>query len=722
MRRYIAVFSDLDLISDVCLPIVQQNNLFAFRNLNMSKLKNHNDLKTDDESTTGANNHRLSGLSSDKTKDKTTNLPHINSEEFYRTIFEHTATANMILAEDTTVLFVNENFEKMMGYSKEEVENKLPWTKFVVEEDVELMKQRHLQRRTAPASVPTTYEFRGLTKTGEIRHIFLSVDMIPGTANSVASLFDITEHKKSQEAARHSEERFKDMVRLLPETVFETDVDGKITFFNELSFSRFGFTQDDLDRGLYIQDVLAPQEHEYFKTVFQDVVRGQRVELKEMLAQKKDGETFPALVRCAGILINGEPAGIRGFLIDITEKKTLENQLLHAEKLKAIGTLAGGIAHDFNNLLMGILGNLTIMLMHMGGAHPFYDRLKVMEDYVHRGSSLTRQLLGFARGGKYEVRPTDMGKFVIQSAEMFGRTKKDISIQLEIGESLWHVDVDRGQMDQVLLNLFVNAWQAMPDGGNLYISVKNVELSKKEMNALGTSGKRFVKITVSDTGAGMDEKIMSRVFEPFFTTKEQSQNTGMGLASAYGIIRNHGGYIQVESRPGRGTSFIIYLPPSNHKAQDEPQKESRIYKGTETILLIDDEQMIIDVASRILEELGYKVLSATSAKKGIEIFQNSKEIINLVVLDMIMPGISGKEAFDILRQADPSVKVLLSSGFSVDSQAKDIMAAGCRGFIQKPFTMAQLSQKVRQILDGDLPPDNDRLPPPPTAATPPQNH
>ncbi|HPV50259.1 MAG TPA: response regulator, partial [Smithellaceae bacterium] len=285
-----------------------------------------------------------------------------------------------------------------------------------------------------------------------------------------------------------------------------------------------------------------------------------------------------------------------------------------------------------------------------------------------------------------------------------------------------HVDVDRGQMDQVLLNLFVNAWQAMPDGGNLYISVKNVELSKKEMNALGTSGKRFVKITVSDTGAGMDEKIMSRVFEPFFTTKEQSQNTGMGLASAYGIIRNHGGYIQVESRPGRGTSFIIYLPPSNHKAQDEPQKESRIYKGTETILLIDDEQMIIDVASRILEELGYKVLSATSAKKGIEIFQNSKEIINLVVLDMIMPGISGKEAFDILRQADPSVKVLLSSGFSVDSQAKDIMAAGCRGFIQKPFTMAQLSQKVRQILDGDLPPDNDRLPPPPTAATPPQNH
>jgi len=666
----------------------------------MSKQKNHKNLKTDKKSVAETPHQFFAGIPCDEIQNKTTKKTPMNSEEYYRAIFEHTATANMILAEDTTVLFVNENFEKMMGYSKEEVENKMSWTRFVIKEDVEIMKQRHVIRRISPESVPSTYEFRGPTKTGEIRNFFLSVAMIPGTRNSVASLFDITEHKKAQEAVRHSEERFKDMARLLPETVFETDMNGRITFVNELSFTRFGFTQADLEKGLYIQDVLAPQEHEHLQTVIQNVVRGERLALREYLARKKNGTTFPALVRSTGIFKDGEPVGIRGFLIDVSEKKALEDQLLRAQKLEAIGTLAGGIAHDFNNLLMGILGNLSIMLMHMDATHPFYDRLKIMEDYVHRGSNLTRQLLGFARGGKYEVRSTDLGKFVLRSAEMFGRTKKEISIQHKIGSSLWHVDVDRGQMDQVLLNLFVNAWQAMPDGGNLSISVENVELNKKDMAAFGATQKRFVKLTVSDTGIGMDENTKSRIFEPFFSTKERGRNTGMGLASVYGIIKNHGGYVNVESKPGAGTSFMIYLPASDNQAEDELKIDSRIHKGVETVLLIDDEQMIIDVASRMLEELGYKVLSATSGKQGIDIFHNSTEKIELVILDMIMPGLSGKEAFDILRQKNPSVKVLLSSGFSLDNQAKDIMTEGCKGFIQKPFTMAELSRKLREILDN----------------------
>ena len=331
----------------------------------MSKQKNHKNPKTDKKSIAETPHPFFTGIPGDQKQNKTTKLTPMNSEQYYRAIFEHTATANMILAEDTTVLFVNENFEKMMGYSKEEVENKMSWTRFVVKEDVEIMKQRHVMRRISPESVPPTYEFRGPTKKGEIRHFFLSVAMIPGTRNSVASLFDITEHKKAEEAVRQSEERFKDMARLLPETVFETDMNGRITFVNELSFARFGFTPADLEKGLYIQDVLAPQEHEHLQTVIRDVVRGERLALREYLAQKKDGTTFPALVRSTGIFKDGEPVGIRGFLIDVSEKKALEDQLLRAQKLEAIGTLAGGIAHDFNNLLMGILGNLSIMLMHM---------------------------------------------------------------------------------------------------------------------------------------------------------------------------------------------------------------------------------------------------------------------------------------------------------------------------------------------------------------------
>jgi len=322
-----------------------------------------------------------------------------------------------------------------------------------------------------------------------------------------------------------------------------------------------------------------------------------------------------------------------------------------------------------------------------------------MEEYVQRGSDLTRQLLGFARGGKYEVRTTNLGKFAIRSAEVFGRTRKEISIHHRKTEDLWYVDVDRGQMDQVLLNLFVNAWQAMPGGGNLYIAVENTELNEEDVASFGVKAGRFVKLTVTDTGIGMDKATQSRIFEPFFSTKERGRGTGLGLASVYGIIKNHCGFIKVESKEGAGTSFIIYLPASDKKAEEELLRENQPDQGRETILLIDDEAMIVDVGTQMLEGLGYKVLTAGGGRQGVDIFERNKDIIDLVILDMIMPDLSGKETFEALQHRDPSVKVLLSSGYSLDSQAKDIMTEGCKGFIQKPFTMTELSRKIREIIE-----------------------
>jgi len=623
------------------------------------------------------------------------------NEEQYRTIFEHTASANMILAPDTTVLLVNSNFEKIMGYSKQEIENKMSWTRFVVHEDLEAMEERHRVRRLDPESVPNTYEFRGPTKSGEIRNFFISVAMIPGTQNSVASLFDITDRKKAEDALRQSEERFRDLARDLPETVFEADASGKLTFVNESSLDRFGYTRNDIETGLNILDVLAPQHRERAGANFQKVIRGEDLGLSEYLVRKKDGTIFPVLIHGTRILKNGKPAGSRGFLVDISEKKAMEDQLLRAQKLEAIGTLAGGIAHDFNNLLMGILGNLSLMSMQMDETHPFHDRLMNMEEYVQRGSDLTRQLLGFARGGKYEVRTTNLGKFVLKSAEMFGRARKEISIHHQTTNGLWYVDVDRGQMDQVLLNLFVNAWQAMPGGGNLFISVENVELTKEDVASFGVKAGRFVKLTVTDTGVGMDEATQSRIFEPFFSTKERGRGTGLGLASVYGIIKNHGGLVGVESEKGVGTSLMIYLPASDKKAEDERRKENRLHQGKETILLIDDEEMIVDVGTQMLEGLGYKVFSAAGGREGIAVFGRNPEKVDLVILDMIMPDIGGKETFEALQHQDPSVKVLLSSGYSMDSQAKDMMVAGCKGFIQKPFTMVELSRKLREIIENN---------------------
>jgi len=622
------------------------------------------------------------------------------SEERYRTIFESTATANILIAEDTTILLANSNFEKLTGYSRKEVENKMSWTRFVVPEDLSRMIELHKARRVDPGAVPAAYEFRGIIRSGEIRNLFMSVAMIPGTRESVASLIDLTDRTKAEEALRQSEERFRDMARLLPETVFEADIEGRFTFVNDISLERFGYTRDEMEKGLTVLDVMASQDHERILANYQRVISGERLGLSEYTALKKDGTTFPALVHTTPIYRDGRPAGLRGFLIDMSEKKAMEDQLLRAQKMEAIGTLAGGIAHDFNNLLMGILGNVSLMLMHFDESHPFHERLKSMEEYVQRGSDLTKQLLGFARGGKYEVRATDLGAFVRRSAEMFGRTKKEIRIHHKASEGLWTVEIDRGQMEQVLLNLFVNAWQAMPGGGDLYLSVENTELAEEELLPYHLRKGRFVKLTVTDTGIGMDEATRERIFEPFFSTKERGRGTGLGLASVYGIVKNHGGFIVVESEIDIGTSFTIFLPASDKQVEGEDRKDSRIHKGKETVLLIDDEEMILEVGTRMLEGLGYRVLTASGGRQGLKVYEQNRDSIDLVILDMIMPDLGGKETFDAMRRQSPSVKVLLSSGYSLDGQAKEILESGCRGFIQKPFSMADLSKKMREILEG----------------------
>ncbi|MEN6467960.1 MAG: PAS domain S-box protein [Smithella sp.] len=623
----------------------------------------------------------------------------LRSEERYRTIFEYTGNATILIAEDTTILLANSNFAQLTGYKREEIEGKMSWTVFIVPEDLAGMKQYHFQRRESKDSVPNSYEFRLRSRTGEIRMIFLTVALVPGTKESVASCMDITDREQSMEALIQSEERFRDMASLLPETVFETDMSGRLTFVNETSFERFGYTGEDFAKGLNFMDVIAPQEHERALANFRKIALGERLGLSEYLVKTKDGTTFPAMIHSTRIFKGGQTVGSRGFLVDISEKKVMEEQLLRAQKMEAIGTLAGGIAHDFNNLLMGILGNLSMLLMHLDETHPFYERLKTMEEYVQRGSNLTRQLLGFARGGKYEVRTTHLGKFALRSADVFGRTKKDIAIHHKTTDDLWHVDVDRGQMDQVLLNLFVNAWQAMPSGGSLFIALENVELSASNVAAFNVRPGKFVKLTVTDTGIGMDEHTKSHIFEPFFSTKERGHGTGLGLASVYGIIKNHGGFIQVESEKGGGTSFIIHLPASEKKMETEWVKDNKLYKGRETILLIDDEDMMVDVGTQMLKGLGYKVLTATGGRQGIAVFESNQEQIDLVILDMIMPDLSGKETFEALVKLKPSIKALLSSGYSQDGQAKDIMDLGCQGFIQKPFTMTELSRKIRDILE-----------------------
>jgi CheY-like chemotaxis protein len=347
---------------------------------------------------------------------------------------------------------------------------------------------------------------------------------------------------------------------------------------------------------------------------------------------------------------------------------------------------------------MGIQGYASLSLMNLDSSHPNYEMLKMIQDQVQSGADLTRQLLGFARGGRYEIKPTDMNKTIEKTSAMFGRAKKEISIHLKKDEKLWSVEVDRSQMEQVFVNLFVNAWQAMPGGGNIYLETENIILSDVQAQSNSVSPGKFVKITVRDSGTGMDEKTMARIFDPFFTTKELGRGTGLGLATVKGIINGHKGIINVESEPGRGTAFTIYLPASEKEVAAEKSEKMEIIRGTETILLVDDEKMVLGVNKKILEFIGYKVFTAGSGQDAISVFKEKKSGIDLVIMDMIMPGISGTDLIDQIRDVRSDIRILLTSGYSISGEAQKIIDHGCSGFLQKPFQIEQLSRKIRDIL------------------------
>ena len=369
--------------------------------------------------------------------------------------------------------------------------------------------------------------------------------------------------------------------------------------------------------------------------------------------------------------------------------------------MEAVGTLAGGIAHDFNNLLMGIQGYASLILLKTDPKHPHYMNLNSIEQLVQNGADLTKQLLGFARDGKYDVKSTNMNEIARDTIRMFGRTKKEISIYEEYEEAIWPVEVDQGQLQQVLLNIFVNAGQAMIGGGDLTLVTKNVILGAQDAKVFGLPPARYMRTSVSDTGVGIDEGTRQRIFEPFFTTKEFGHGTGLGLASAYGIIQNHQGTIAVDSQVDEGTTFHIYLPASEKGIKDEKPFFEYDHNGPQTVLLVDDEDYILKVGSQILQKLGYTVLTAASGKEALEIYTANRYKIDIVVLDMIMPGMGGGQIYDSIKALKLDVKVLLSSGYSIMGEASAILNRGCQGFIQKPFTMKSFSEKLREILDGE---------------------
>ncbi|MGD2030197.1 MAG: response regulator [Desulfobacterales bacterium] len=510
---------------------------------------------------------------------------------------------------------------------------------------------------------------------------------------------NVTESKKSEGALEQCEEKYRRILETIPDPVVLFDIGCKVEYFNPAFTCVFGWTLNECF-GKSINVFVFEDAWPEIKIMRDSLMAGKSFSGIETRCYTKEGNIIH--VNISGAVYRdgkGRPRGSTVTIRDISEQKKLERQLLQIQKMEAIGTLAGGIAHDFNNLLMGIQGRTDLMYLEIGPHHPHVKHLKGIEDCIKNSVKLTEQLLGFARGGKYDVKPTDMNEIIGKSADRFGRIKKEVSIHLKCESDIWPVEVDQKQIEQVLLNLYVNAWQAMPGGGDLYIRTENVVVDENRKSPYQSESGKYIQISLTDTGVGMDKITRERIFDPFFTTKRMDRGAGLGLAAVYGIIKNHGGSIDVYSEKDMGTTFKIYLPVS----EKEPVKEKNVYKkvlkGTEKILFIDDEDIIIQVGRDMIKSLGYEVLTAENGKEAVEIYEKNMERIDMAILDIIMPVMDGAETYKKLKEINPDIKVLLSSGYGIDGQATKILDRGCNGFIQKPFNIRTLSKKIRNVLD-----------------------
>lgn len=626
------------------------------------------------------------------------------SESLMRAITDSARDAILMMDAGGRISFWNPAAEHIFGYTREEAIGR-ELHRFLAPERFLKMYTAVFERFRSTGqgrAAGRTVELQALRNNGEEFPIELSLSAIKleDGWHSVGIIRDITERRRAEEDLRASEKKYRSVIENIQDVFYRSDASGLLLMGSPSGARMFGYDSADEMIGLLLDDFWVDPAGR-LQLIDQIKAKGSVKDFEAVL-KKKDGTTFNASLTTQFYYDDdGNFLGTEGIIRDITDRKLLETQLLQAHKMEAIGTLAGGIAHDFNNLLMGIQGYASLMLYGMDPADPHFQKLKNIEEIVSKGSDLTGQLLGFAQGGKYEVKSADINGLIARTADMFGRTRKEIVMHRDLARNLPDVEIDQGQIEQVFVNLYLNAWQAMPGGGDIYLKTEIVLLEKAHTMRYSAMPGKYVKVTVSDTGVGMDDTTQKRIFEPFFTTKEMGRGSGLGLASAYGVIKNHGGIIEVSSERGRGTTFTIYLPVTEKGHAREKGAPVSPQKGSGTILVVDDQEMLLETSSEMLRMLGYNVITADSGQRAVDLYEGRKDTIDLVILDMIMPGLSGAATYDRLKEICPGVKVILSSGYSLDGEASHILERGCSGFIQKPFSMETLSKKVKEILEGN---------------------
>ncbi|HSR54274.1 MAG TPA: PAS domain S-box protein [Acidobacteriota bacterium] len=636
------------------------------------------------------------------------------SEERYRTLYNRTPAMMHSIGPDGRIVTVSDKWLEVMGYRREEVLGQ-PSFDFLTPDS-----RRLAERLVYPAFLKTgsfrdvPYQF--VRKDGSVIDVLLSGVMESdedGNMKRATAVFqDITDRKRTEEKLRSSEQRYRELADLLPLSVFECDAQGRVSFLNKAGNHYFGLSNEEIDAGLTIFELVTEGDRERARTNFGLRLSNEPTGGGEYRLLGRGGQVFPALIQSNVMIRDKSVVGVRGIVIDISdqkraeeERRKLQEQVLHAQKLESLGVLGGGIAHDFNNLLMGILGNASLALAELPSSSPAQSRIEAIETTAQRAAELTSQLLAYSGKGKFVLRHLNLSEVAEEMTQLLHvSVSKKAVLRSDLDSHLPPIEADPAQIRQIVMNLITNASDALgPQGGSIRISTSLRQCSSSDLASPWLSQQpsagSYVCLEVTDSGCGMGNETLKKIFDPFYSTKFTGR--GLGLAAVLGIVRSHHASIQVESRPDRGTTFRILFPAQQAQASSqsavEGRREGEDAASQECILVVDDDGSIRELAAHMLEKNGYAVLTAKGGSQAIDLYRRQGHSISLVLLDMTMPQMDGKQTFRELLKLDPEVRVVLSSGYNEESVG-ELMEEGLSGFLQKPYRPRDLLQTVRRAL------------------------
>lgn len=636
----------------------------------------------------------------------------LESRKNYQALSDYSLQGIAILQNDPArFVFVNPAMSELFGYTRDELlgfSGEAIWS-IIHPDDREMVKTRFLERHAGDTTHPR-YEFRAMTKSGDTRwmEIFASMMTFNGRPASQSVFVDITDRKLSEERLRESERNLDMTLNALGDALVSCDREGRVLRMNREAERLVKWSEGEAV-GRPIQEIVSLEDETNRRPLPPPalyVIRESRkdcISLEAMLIDR-ERERIRITASCSPIL--GHDGVIEGAVFvfrDISESYHLQEQLRHAQKMDAVGQLAGGVAHDFNNMLGGIMGAGGLLLKHLPEGDERLQRyVRIILETSERAADLTQKLLTFSRKGTHRAIPVDLRDAVAEAADILSHTiDRHIELSCHAPKTPVPITGDPGQIQNAVLNLALNARDAMPGGGRITITihVTHVGTDRAALLPFDIPSGNYAEVSVADTGLGIDESIREHIFEPFFTTKGVGKGTGLGLAAVYGVMKDHGGAVELETEISKGSTFRLLFPlRTGTDTRSASTRHKQPVTGSGTILFVDDEQSILDTASEMLRELGYTVDCAPDGKEALDMIRRSEVPYDLVILDVVMPRMDGLEAFRAIHQACPGARVLIASGFSIDNKARTMLDEGASGFVQKPYTASALSEAIQTAL------------------------